>query len=110
MRYIVQPWETFESMNTIASRFGVTTEALLEANPILHGVPLTPGVTLIIPGRGEANFPTGTYIDYIVQPGDSIYTIANHFRLNYKNVIRQNPQIPNADILWPGQILKLVYR
>ena len=42
VRYIVQPWETWESMNTIASRFGVTPEALVAANPILNSVPLGP--------------------------------------------------------------------
>ena len=110
MRYIVQPWETWEKMNTLASRFGVTPEILVAANPILNAIPLTPGMQLTIPGRPELEFPAGTYIDYIVQPGDSIYEIARRFRLNYRNVVSQNAQIPNPDVIWPGQVLKLVYR
>ncbi|GAB1475876.1 hypothetical protein MASR2M70_07080 [Bacillota bacterium] len=110
MRYLVQPWETWESMNTIASRFGVTPDSLVEANPILNAIPMSPGMMLTIPGRAESTLPQGTYIDYIVQPGDSIYQIANRFRLNYRNVISKNPQIPNPDVIWPGQVLKLVYR
>jgi LysM repeat protein len=110
VRYIVQPWETWEKMNTLASRFGVTPESLVAANPILNAIPLTPGMQLTIPGRPELEFPAGTYIDYIVQPGDSIYEIARRFRLNYRNVVSQNAQIPNPDVIWPGQVLKLVYR
>jgi spore germination protein YaaH len=110
VRYLVQPWETWESMNTIASRFSVTPEALVEANPILNAIPLSPGMMISIPGRPESELPQGTYIDYIVQPGDSIYQIANRFRLNYRNIISQNPQIPNPDVIWPGQVLKLSFR
>ena len=58
VRYIVQPWETWESMDTIAARFGVTPEALVAANPILNGAPLGPGMMLTIPGRPEMDFPT----------------------------------------------------
>ena len=107
VRYIVQPWETWESMNTIASRFGVTADALVAANPILNAIPLSPGMMLTIPGKSEQEFAKGTYIDYIVQPGDSI---ANRFKINYRNIVTQNPQIPDPDIIWPGQVLKLVYR
>jgi spore germination protein YaaH len=110
VRYIVQPWETWESMNTIASRFGVTPEGLVAANPILNSVPLGPGMMLTIPGRPEPELPSGTYIDYIVQPGDSIYAIANRFRLNYRDIISQNAQIANPDVIWPGMVLRLVYR
>jgi LysM repeat protein len=65
---------------------------------------------LTIPGRPEPELPSGTYIEYIVQPGDSIYAIANRFRLNYRDVIAQNAQIANPDVIWPGMVLRLVYR
>ncbi len=110
MRYVVQPWEIWESMDTLASRFGATSQGLVAANPILSSVPISPGMVLNIPGNAEMEFPSGTYIEYIVQPGDSIFSIANRFRLDYRDVISQNPQITNADVIWPGQILKLVYR
>ena len=110
VRYLVQPWETWESMNTLASRFGTTSAALVESNPILNAIPLAPGMMLTIPGRPETELQKGTYIDYIVQPGDSIYNIANRFRLNYRNIISNNTQIPDPDVIWPGQVLRLVYR
>jgi hypothetical protein len=97
-------------MNTIASRFGVTPQGLVAANPILDAVPLGSGMLLTIPGRPEMEFSSGTYIDYVVQPGDSIYNIANRFRLNYRDIISQNAQIANPDVIWPGMVLKLVYR
>ena len=110
MKYIVQPWETWESINTLASRFGITEGQLVEANPILHSIPVSPGMILTIPGRKAVALPKDGYIEYIVQSGDSIYNIANRFRLNYKRVIEQNPQIPNPDVIWPGQFLYLIYR
>lgn len=110
VRYLVQPWETWESMNTIASRFGVTPEALVESNPILNAIPLSPGMMLTIPGRPETELAKGTYIDYVVQPGDSIFNLANRFRLNYRGIIANNSHIPNPDVIWPGQVLRLVYR
>lgn len=110
MRYLVQQWETWESLNTLSSRFNVTPEALVEANPILKAIPLSPGMMLTIPGKPETDLKSGTYIDYIVQPGDSIYNIANRFRLNYRRIIADNTQIPNPDAIWPGQVIRLVYR
>lgn len=109
MRYIVQPWETWESMDTLAARFGVTTNELIAANPILQTVPMYPGMMLTIPGRPPVALPANGYLEYVVQPGDSFFKIANKFRLNYRNVVAQNPQIPNSDVLWPGEIVYLIY-
>lgn len=110
MKYIVQPWETWESVNNIASRFGITADQLIAANPILNTMTIQPGMVLTIPGGQPVTLPATGYIEYVVQSGDSIYRIANRFRLNYRNIIAQNPQIPNPDVLWPGQILYLIYR
>ncbi|HZK01807.1 MAG TPA: LysM peptidoglycan-binding domain-containing protein [Anaerovoracaceae bacterium] len=110
MRYLVQPWETWETMKSVSTRFGVTQDALVGANPILNSIPLSPGMMITIPGRPETELTEGTYIDYVVLPGDSIFNIANRFRLNYKNIIANNTQIPNPDVIWPGQVLRLVYR
>lgn len=110
MKYIVQPWETWESLSSLASRFGITADQLIEANSILNTMPVQPGMILTIPGGRPATLPQNGYIEYVVQSGDSIYKIANRFRLNYRNIIAQNPQIPNPDVIWPGQIIYLVYR
>lgn len=109
MRYIVQPWETWETINNLAARFGVTLNALVEANPILKAMPIYPGMILTIPGLQAITPPAGRYIEYVVQSGDSLYKIANRFRLDYKKVISDNPQIPNPNVIWPGQMIYLIY-
>ncbi len=109
MKYIVQPWETWETIDTIASRFGVTLDQMMQANPVLYSVPVYPGMVLEVPEHDIIDLPPEGYIEYVVQPDDSIYSIANRFKLNYQKVVAQNPQIENPNVIWPGQILYLIY-
>ncbi|HVI42324.1 MAG TPA: LysM peptidoglycan-binding domain-containing protein [Anaerovoracaceae bacterium] len=109
MKYIVQPWETWETIDTIASRFGVTVDQMMKANPVLYSVPVYPGMMLEVPGHKVIDLPAEGYIEYIVQPDDSLYGISNKFKLSYNRVIAQNPQIENPNVIWPGQIIYLVY-
>lgn len=109
MRYIVQPWETWKTIDTITSRFGITEDQMMKANPVLQSVPVCPGMILEVPDNGAAGLPAGGYLEYLVQPDDSLYSIANKFKLNLSNVIAQNPQIKNPYMIWPGQIVYLVY-
>jgi hypothetical protein len=39
MKYVVQPWERSETIDLLTTRFGVTADELLQANPILQSVP-----------------------------------------------------------------------
>lgn len=109
MRYIVQPWETWETMDTLAARFNVTMDELVAANPILNSVTVYPGMVLTIPGYETIDLPPEGYIEYVVQPGDTIYNIARRFRLDYQRIVANNPQLENPDIIWPGQIIYLIY-
>lgn len=109
MRYIVQPWETWQNIDMIASRFKVTEDQLISANPVLQSVPVCPGMVLEIPVQEAAGQPAGGYLEYLVQPDDSLYRIANKFKLDLSKVIEQNPQIENPYVIWPGQIVYLVY-
>ena len=88
MKYIVQPWETWETIDTIASRFGVSENDMMKANPVLYSVPVYPGMILEIPGHD---------------------IIAHRFKLDYQRVVAQNPQIKNPNVIWPGQILYLIF-
>lgn len=109
MNYIVQPWETWETVDRIASRFGVSIDQMMEANPILHSVPVCPGMILNVPGHEGVDLPAEGYIAYMIQPDDSLYGIANKFKLNYGKVIAQNKQIENPNVVWPGQIIYIFY-
>lgn len=109
MKYIVQPWETWETIDTIASRFGVSENDMMKANPVLYSVPVYPGMILEIPGHDIIALPPEGYIEYVVQPDDSIFGIAHRFKLDYQRVVAQNPQIRNPNVIWPGQVLYLIY-
>jgi LysM repeat protein len=109
MRFIVQPWESWETIDMIASRFGVTEDQMIEANPVLHSVPVCPGMILEVPDHEIGVLPEGGYLEYLVQPDDSLYRIANKFKLDLSKLIAQNPQIENPYMIWPGQIVYLVY-
>ncbi|NLK69371.1 MAG: LysM peptidoglycan-binding domain-containing protein [Clostridiaceae bacterium] len=49
------------------------------------------------------------YVDqYIVQPGDTLYNIAQRFfLLNYTQILRVNKDISNPDVIYPGQVINI---
>jgi LysM repeat protein len=96
MPYIVQPGDT---LYTIAQKFNTTVEALLAANRLSSSFLIYPGQLLEIPKECE-NRQLGFY--YIVQPGDSLYRIAQRFNVPLSELIRVN-QIPPPYTIFPGQ-------
>ena len=42
---------------------------------------------------------------YIVRPGDTMFTIAQFFRVSLSELIRANPHIQNPSLIFPGDIL-----
>jgi len=49
---------------------------------------------------------------YRVKPGDTLYNIAQRFGISLDAIIRANPQIPDPDLIYPGQVICVpgVYR
>lgn len=62
--------------------------------------PVTPGPPPVTPGR----------VEYVVQPGDTMYLIAQRFGVSLDELIRANPQIANPDIIYPGEIVYIPRR
>lgn len=69
--YVVQPGD---SLTRIAARHGVSVDALASANGLSRAAWLYAGQRLTIPGAGAAPAPSGS--SYVVQPGDTLITIA----------------------------------
>ncbi|PZN12531.1 MAG: peptidoglycan-binding protein LysM [Bacillota bacterium] len=102
--YTVQPGDT---MFLIAQRFGVSLQALINANPQIPNPNLIfPGQVICVPTGVGAPAPTCQVgFLYTVQPGDTMFLIAQRFGVNLNSLIAFNPQVPNPSLIFPGQVL-----
>jgi LysM repeat protein len=110
LTYIVEPGDTLSS---IADQFGVDILLLISVNNIADPGAINAGEELIIPQEG-AVLPTttalpetlvpGSRIDYVVQPGDSLESIASEFNSTIEQITLLN-NIKAEDVLFVGKIL-----
>jgi LysM repeat protein len=96
MPYIVQPGDTLYS---IARRYGTTVEAILAVNDISNPDYIYPGQLINIPDEG---IPDQTGFYYIIQPGESLYVIAQRYNISLRDLIRYNEIAPPYTV-YPGQ-------
>ena len=106
-RYTVQSGDT---MFFIAQRFGVSLQALINANPhITNPNEIFPGDVLCVPGeqdcRVPASCPPGFRCRYTVQPGDTMFLIAQRFGISLQALINANPHITNPAEIFPCDVL-----
>ena len=94
--YIVQKGD---SLYSIAKRFNVGLSELKEINNLTSNL-ISVGQELTIPGVAPSD---QTNITYIVQKGDTLYSIANAYNISLDELVDLNDLI-NSDI-YPGQEL-----
>lgn len=97
--HTVQPGETLFS---IARRYGLTVEQVAAANGITNPALIYAGQVLVIPG-GSAP-PSSGMGAYVVQPGDTLFSIARRHNTTVEVMIRLNG-LTNPDVLAAGQVL-----
>jgi len=83
----------------IARRFGVTPQSIIDLNNLANPNLIIPSQRLLI------NVPDGTKT-YTVQPGDTLYSIAQRTGVTVDQIVRLN-NIPDPNRIFPGQTLIL---
>jgi membrane-bound lytic murein transglycosylase D len=101
-----------ESFWSIGRRYGVGTRELAAWNGMAPRDTLSIGQKLVVWAKGAAptSGPTGNAttrkLRYTVRNGDSLYLIANRFRITISDLVRWN-SIDKNKILRPGQTLMM---
>ena len=93
--YVVKSGDT---LYAIARRYGLTVDALREANQLRNPALLSVGQALLIP-REDAL--------YTVRRGDTLYAIARRFGLPLGCLIAANPQLADPNRIQIGQTLRI---
>ena len=105
IEYVVAKGDNFTN---IASRHGVTVQAIIKANPAVDSNRMQIGQVLIIPAPAAKppapSLPEGTVV-YEVKPGDSLYAIAKEHKTTVK-AIREANELTTSKIR-PGQKLTI---
>ncbi|MDE2656715.1 MAG: LysM peptidoglycan-binding domain-containing protein [Verrucomicrobiota bacterium] len=105
IEYLVAKGDNFTN---IASRHGVTVQAIIKANPAVDSNRMQIGQVLIIPAPAAKppapSLPEGTVV-YEVKPGDSLYAIAKEHKTTVK-AIREVNDLTTSKIR-PGQKLTI---
>jgi lysozyme len=103
--------EAGDTMSGIAVQFGVSLESLLAANPGFNPDVIYPGQTLHLPAAAQKPAPAPVPVaagrkQVVVEPGDTMYLIAQQFGVDLNAFIAANPGL-NPDVIFPGEVLWL---
>lgn len=97
--YMVKEDDTFYSISRF---YNVSLDDLFEANPHIEPDFIAPGQVLRIPlPTPAANCPIGA-TSYVVQKGDTFYSISSKLKIGLNALIKANPGL-NPDALLVGQ-------
>jgi len=102
--HIVQPGE---NLFRISLRYGTTVDAIAKANNIVNPWFIYVGQELKIPTGGGGMPPSGPGgKTYVVQPGDTLYSIAVRHDTTVQALVVAN-NLSNPNLIYVGQILKV---
>lgn len=92
-----------ETLKSIAAAYGTTSDAIASANGIVNENLIYVGQRLIIPGGAAA---PGDGQTYVVQPGDTLTSIAARFDTTEAALAQAN-NLPNVNMIYVGQTLRI---
>ncbi len=93
-----------ETLFSIAQAYGVSMEALAEANGISYPYLIYLGQELVIPSAGATPQPTAEGQEYVVQYGDTLFSIAQRFNTTPEAIAEYN-NLPDVNSIYVGQRL-----
>ena len=105
--YIVMRGDTLKSL---ANRFGTSLDVLLSLNKnITNANVIYEGQRLVVPsGSGVPSTPPpASGQAYTVRRGDTLRIIASRFNTTVDAILKVNPQISNANLIYAGQVINL---
>ncbi len=86
-------WDSIENM------FGVLKDDILKLNGLSEDAVVMPGMQLVVPKKKKGN-----YLYYTVKKGDSIYSIAKEYDVDYKLILLLNG-LDEGDYIYPNETL-----
>ena len=119
-----------DTISAIASRFGVSTQAILSANKLGWSTIIYPGQKIVIPGNGPASsapsVPTSPVVDvtpvsvvtpitspptalntsYVIKAGDSVTSIAAKFGVSVQSILDANG-LNRSSLIFAGRTLNV---
>ncbi|MCF7668663.1 MAG: LysM peptidoglycan-binding domain-containing protein [Verrucomicrobia bacterium] len=90
-----------DSLVEIAGQFGVTVDALVQANVLAEPNTIFPGQELAIPADSEAGSRP-----YTVRNGDTLEIIAQEFGIDVEDIVTSN-NLDNPNRIFTGQVLQI---
>ena len=112
-----------ETLYGISRRYGITVASLVEANPVLNSVELKAGQTLRLPALLEQQesasagvvtvsqpLGNGTIEQYVVKPGDTLFSIAQRHRISVDELQRWNPILGGDIVIKAGDTIRISRR
>lgn len=94
-----------DTLRKIADRCGTTVNALKLANNLKDANVISVGQVLVMPGALLKG--SGGVDIYIVNHGDTLKQIANNFATTMENLLKLNPAVTNANLIYAGQRLNV---
>lgn len=107
--------ETGDRLGSIASKYNVTVDVIIRANPQMDPNLIIAGEKLRIPGAGTNNEvlesvgpdrPDGVTVSYVIESGDTLGQIANTWTVSLDALLEANPEVDPAT-LQPNQLIEI---
>ena len=87
-----------DNLYSIARRFGVPMQMLIDDNRPQNPDNLVVGQTIVIATDS---------INHTIAPGESLFTIARRYGTTVAQILQANPEITNPVTIYPGQVISI---